>query len=335
MTARRPRHSAFRMAVAAGALALVAACGSGGGDDSGDGWTYTDDVGTEISRDAVPERIVAHKDSAAALADMGLGDKVVGVFGAPTGEETEYALQSPNLDLTSVEDVTGGGDYGDIDLEKLAGLEPDLVVTTTYGGDTLWYINDEVRQRLEGSFDVAAINVEGETVEGLLENSERLATALGADESDFEEGRAALAEAGERVREVAADAGDPSILAVAPSAETLYVANAPAYIDLLYLRDEVGLDVITPDEGDVDEGGYWHNLSWENADTYADAQIAMWDTRGGSANVDLLEDQPVWQRVQAAADDAYVPWRVEVAPSARGYADSLESFADDLERLQG
>lgn len=332
MTARR---TSLRLVVAAGALALVAACGSGGGDASGDGWTFTDDTGTEISQDSVPERIVAHKDSAAALADMGLGGKVVAVFGAPTGEESEYALQSPNLDLSSVEDVTGGGEYGDIDLEKLAGLEPDLIVTTTYGGDTLWYINDEVRQRLDGTYDVAAINVEGETVDGLLENSERLALALGADESDFEEGRAALAEAGERVQQVAADAGDPSILAVAPSAETLYVANAPAYIDLLYLRDEIGLDMITPEEGDVDEGGYWHNLSWENADTYADADIAMWDTRGGSANVELLEGQPVWQRVQAAADDAYVPWRVEVAPSARGYADSLQSFADDLERLQG
>jgi iron complex transport system substrate-binding protein len=321
-------------AAAALALALpLAACGSSDDAGSSGEWSFTDDIGAEITRDAVPERIVAHKDSAAALADMGLGDKVVGVFGAPTVAEQDLALQSPNLDLESVEDVTGGGDYGDIDLEKLAGLEPDLVVTTTYGGDTLWYVNDEVRDRLDGSYDVAAINVEDETVDGVIENAERLATALGAEESDFAEGREALAEAGERVATVASDAGDPSILAVAPSADILYVANSPAYIDLRYLIDEIGLDVITPAESDVDEGGYWHNVSWENADFYEDADVVMWDTRGGSANLDLLEDQPVWEQVTAAQDDAYVPWRVEVAPSATGYATVLNSFAEDLQAV--
>ncbi|MGJ9411491.1 ABC transporter substrate-binding protein [Aeromicrobium sp. CF4.19] len=323
------RHIA---AGAALALALpLAACG--GSDDSGSGaWTYTDDVGTELSLDAAPERIVAHKDVAVALADMGLGDQVVATFGAPANSDPDLGLQSENLDLEEVEDVTGGGDYGDIDLERLAGLEPDLIITSTFGDDTLWYINDEVAGKLEGSYDIAVLNYEGETVESVLDNAERLATALGAEEADFEEGRTALADVNERLATVASEAGDPSILAVAPSADLLYVANTPAYIDLIHLRDEVGLDLMTPDESDLDEGGYWHNLSWENADFY-DPDIAMWDSRGGEANRDMLEDQPVWNGVTAAEEDAYVPWRVETAPSALGYATTFGQFADDLEEI--
>ncbi len=324
---------ALPTALALALTATLAACG--GSDDSASGeWSFTDDIGTEINRDAVPERIVAHKDSAAALADLGLGDRIVGVFGAPAPAEEDLALDSPNLDVDEVEDVTGGGDYGDIDLEKLSGLEPDLLVTTTFGDGALWYINDDVKAKLEGTYDVAAINLEDQSVDDVIGNSERLAEALGADDSSFAEGREALDAARARVEDVVAEAGDPKILAVAPGDDLLYVANTPAYADLAYLRDEVGLDLITPEESDLDDGGYWHNLSWENADFYDDAEVVMWDSRGGQANVDLLKSQPVWEKVSAAQDDAYVPWRVEVAPSAQGYATLLDRFADDFEELQ-
>ena len=311
---------------------VVASCGSTGDSGSTKAWTFTDDIGTEISLDAVPERIIAHKDSAAALADMGLGDRVVGVFGDADNPNPEIGLQSPNLDLDSVEDVTGDGEYGQIDLEKVAELDPDLFVTTTFGGGQLWHIDDAVKEKLAGRYDVAAINLEGESVDGIIENAERLALALGADETDFEEGHEALETAEERAKTVAADAGDPSILVVAPADDTLYVANVPAYGDLAYLRDEVGLDIVSPEESEVDEGGYWQLLSWENADAY-DVDVAMWDARGGDGNLDLLESQPVWSKVSAAQDDAYLPWRNEVAPSARGYATLLDQFADDLAQL--
>ncbi|WP_375000507.1 ABC transporter substrate-binding protein [Aeromicrobium sp. CTD01-1L150] len=324
----------IRSLCAAAVLALtlpLAACGSS--DDAGSGtWSFTDDVGTEITRDEAPQRIVAHQDVAVALADMGLGDLVVGTFGAPDNPDPDLALEPRDLDVDSVEDVTGGGDYGDIDLEKLAGLEPDLIVTTTFGGGTLWYINDDVAAKLDGTYDIAQINLEGEDVNGVVGNSERLAAALGAEESDFTEGREALAAVGDRLESIAADAGDPRILVVAPGDDILYVANIPAYSDLAYLRDEVGLDLVTPDESDVDEGGYWHNVSWENADVY-DADVAMWDSRGGEANLTLLGDQPVWGKVRAAQDEAYLPWRVESAPSALGYASTFEKFADDFEEL--
>ncbi len=319
---------------ATAALLVVAACGGSSDAGSSDAaWTFTDDLGTDLSLDAAPERIIAHKDVAAALGDMGLGDLVVGVFGAPDNPVPELGLQSSELDLSTVEDVTGGGEYGDIDLEKVAELQPDLVITSTFGDGALWYINDEVKERLSGSYDIAVLNYEGESVDSVLESSERLATALGAEEADFEAGREALAAAEARVADVAADAGDPSIVVVAPGPDLLYVANAPAYIDLSYLRDDIGLDLVTPAEDDLDDGDYWHSLSWENADFYADADVAMWDTRGGTTNLDRLGDQPIWQRVAAAEDDAYIPWRNETAPSAQGYATMLDLFADELREV--
>jgi iron complex transport system substrate-binding protein len=325
---RRPLQAALAVV----ALLLVTACSGGSTDESEEDWTFTDDMGTKISLEAVPERIVAYKGVAAALADMGLGDRVVGVFGEPANPDPDLGLQSPDLDVDALPDVTGG-EYGAVELEELAALEPDLIVTTTYGAGDYWYLSPDVAKRLGGTYDLAAINLEKETVDGVIENSERLALALGADEADFEAGHAALAKAGDVVRDAARAAGDPTIIATSTTPELLYVANPPAYADLTYLSDEIGLDVVRPAAKDLDEGDYWDSVSWEKADAY-DADVALWDTRGGDKNLTTLDQQPVWNKVRAAQDGAYLPWRFEIAPSAQGYATMLELFAGDLEGLK-
>ena len=310
-----------RSVLPAAVLLAVAGCGAGSGDDSADAWTFTDDLGTRISLDAAPQRIAASKDVAAALADMGLGDRVVAVFGKPDNPDPDLGLQSPDLDLSTVDDVTGAAESGTLDVEALAATRPDLVVTTHYVGDALSFIDPDTRARVEKAYPVAAVTYEGETVDGIIDNAERLATALGADPATFEDDHAALAAA-----------GDPTLVATSTTPDLLYVANPSAYGDLRYLREEVGLDVVEPDERDLDEGVYWDAVSWENADTY-DVDVAMWDTRGGRQHLERLQDQPIWARTTAARDDAYLPWRFEVAPSARGYADVLDAYADDLRTL--
>ena len=70
---------------------------------------------------------------AAALTDLGLGDKIVGTFGPLKNAAGEPDSQVAGLDIgNDVTDVTGGGEYGSIDLEKAATLKPDLVVTSAY-----------------------------------------------------------------------------------------------------------------------------------------------------------------------------------------------------------
>ncbi len=65
----------------AAAVLVVAGCGAGPGGEAPDAWTFTDDLGTRISLDAVPRRIAASKDVAAALAQRTAYDQVVSALG--------------------------------------------------------------------------------------------------------------------------------------------------------------------------------------------------------------------------------------------------------------
>ena len=313
------------------AAVTLAACGSS--DDSGaEGpWTFTDDLGTKIELDAVPERIVAQSSVAAALTQLGLGDKIVGTFGPLKNAAGDVDSQAAGLDPTKVEDVTGGGEYGDIDLEKLAGLEPDLVVTSSYLEPQLWYVSDAVKEKLDKAYETAVISFDGKTLPEIFDSTERTAKALGADEADFAEGRDAFDAASKRLTDIAEGAA-PSILAVSYSPDLFYVSNPEVSPDLKYYRDELGLDIVTPDK--PDEGGYFESLSWEKADKY-DADVAFWDDRIGSAGLDALKKQPVWQKTTAAKDEAYIPWTSVAPPTAQAQADVMDLFADQLEKLAG
>ncbi len=86
----------LRAALAAASLLLAAACGGGSSDGSDAAWTFTDDLGTRISLDAAPRRVAASKDVAAALADMGLGDRVVAVFGKPDNPTPTSGCSRPS-----------------------------------------------------------------------------------------------------------------------------------------------------------------------------------------------------------------------------------------------
>lgn len=323
------RHVAAGVALA---LALpLAACGSSSDSSSDEAWTFTDDLGTEIELDAEPERIVAQSSVAAALTELGLGDKIVGTFGPLENAEGEVDSQAAGLDVDAIEDVTGGGEYGDIDLEALAGLEPDLVVTSSYLEPDLWYMSEDVKTRLDEAFQTLVISFDGKTLPEIFDSTERAALALGADETDFDAGRDAFEAAGERLSGIAEDA-NPSILGISGSTDLFYVSNPDVSPDLKYYRDELGLDVVTPDN--PDEGGYFESLSWENSDKY-DADIAFWDDRIGQAGLDAIKDQPVWSRTTAAENDAYVPWTSVAPPSPQAQADIMETFADDLEQNAG
>lgn len=322
-----PRRLAAAVAVA---LALpLAACGSTDKTSSDEAWTYTDDLGTKIDLDAAPQRIVAQSSVAAALTDLGLGDRIVGVFGPVKNASGDVDQQAAGLDVDAVKDVTGAGEYGDIDLEKLAGLKPDLIITSSYLKPDLWYINKGTKAKLDKQYKTLVIGFDGKTLPQIFDSTEKVAKALGADESGFAKGREAFDQATERLKQIAKKS-DPSIVAVSPSTETFYVSNPAKNPDLRYYRDVAGLDIITPKN--PDNGDYFESLSWEKADTY-DADVALWDERVGSAGLDMLKKQPVWGKTTAARNDAYVPWNSVAPPTAQAYADLMDRFADDLQKL--
>jgi iron complex transport system substrate-binding protein len=315
---------------AAAALVTLAACGSSdsdGGSADAAAFSFTDDLGTKITLDEMPDRLVVQSSMAAALSDLGLGDKIVGVFG-PLKADGD-AAQVAGLDIDSVEDVTGGGEYGDVDVEKVAALKPDLIVTSQYLAPDLWYLNDKSATDLKKLAPILVVDFDGKTLPQLLDGTERAAKALGAD-LDSPEVTASHKEfetAAARVKAVGDKLGDRTILAGSYSTDLFYVSNPKVSPDLSYWVDELGLPITVPDN--PDEGGYFESLSWEKADKYP-ADIFLYDDRIGEAGLKSLEKEKVFGTLEAAKNKAYAPWTSVAPPSYQAYADLMNRLADDL-----
>ena len=320
-----------RMLAATAALALVTltACGSSdSGDDAGDGpWSYTDGRGEKISLDSSPQRIVAQSSMAAALEDLGV-ENIVGVFGPLKGADGGVDRQADGLDPSKVEDVTAGGEYGSLDLEKLASLKPDVVLTYMYLPDQLWYVNDATKKKLEKLSPTAVLDFEGKTLIETLESVEDLAEKLGAD-VDATKGRDDFDKAADRLRKAGEQLGDRKIIATSPATDTFYVSDPHKSPDLSYFVDELDLPIVEPKNLKREE--YFESLSWENADKYG-GDIALYDARVGEAGLKIYDKQPTWQTVPAAKNKAYVPWQSVAPPSFAAYAKIMNEIAAGLEK---
>jgi iron complex transport system substrate-binding protein len=320
-------------ALAAVALLTMTACGSSdsdGGSTDAAAFSFTDDLGHKIELDKAPERLLVQSSMAAALTDLGLGDKIVGVFG-PLKADGD-AAQVAGLDIDSVKDVTGAGEYGDVDVEKAVGLKPDLIITSSYVEPDLWYLNESAATDLKKLAPILAVSFDGKTLPELLDGTERAAKALGAD-LDSKKVTAthdAFAAAADRITKVSADLGDRTILAGSAAKDYYYVSNPKVSPDLSYWVDELGLPITIPDNPDK-EGGYFETLSWEKADKYP-ADIFLYDDRIGAAGLKLLDEEKVFATLDAAKNDAYVPWTSVAPPSYQAYADLMDRLADDLEK---
>lgn len=324
------------VALAAAALMTMAACGSSDSDSGSTGsdaaaFSFTDDLGHDIELDQAPQRLLVQSSMAAALTDLGLGDKIVGTFGPLKDAEGNPDSQVAGLDIDAAKDVTGGGEYGTVDVEEAIGLKPDLIVTSAYLDDDLWYLNDATAKKLDGVAPILVVSFDGKTLPELLEGTERAAKALGADldASAVHDSHDAFAAAADRVKAASAELGDRVVLAGSASTDLFYVSNPKVSPDLSYWRDELGLPITLPDN--PDEGGYFESLSWEKADKYP-ADIFLYDDRIGASGLDLFATQPVFQTLNAAKNKAYVPWTSVAPPSYQAYADLMDRLADDLEK---
>jgi iron complex transport system substrate-binding protein len=86
-------------------------------------WKFTDDRGVEVSLDAPPQHIVAHEYALAALWDYGV--RPIGTYGSVAMDDQPIFA---DLDLGDIESV--GEVWGEVNLEALAALQPDLIIST-------------------------------------------------------------------------------------------------------------------------------------------------------------------------------------------------------------
>jgi iron complex transport system substrate-binding protein len=324
----------YRLFAAIATLSILAlsACGTSASDDEGTGpWRYKDDLGTSISLDAAPKRLIVQSSVAAALTDLGLGDKIVGTFGPLKNAEGKPDSQVAGLDIGKAADVTGGGEYGSIDLEKAASLKPDLIVTSAYLKGDLWYVNDATAKKLKQLAPILVVSFDGRTLPQMLDSTERAAKALGAHlgSTTVQKAHRDFAAAAERVEQAGKDLGIKKILVGSPAKDVFYVSNPKVSPDLMYWRDQLKLPIVVPTKPDA--GGYFQTLSWEKADLYP-GDVLLYDDRVGKAGLAILADQPVFQTLRAAKDKAYIPWTSVAPPSYRAYADIMNRLATELEK---
>ena len=287
------------------------------------GFTWTDGSGKTVTLDAVPQRIIAHAYSAAALMEFGITPIAVYADG-PLDQDVGLK----NVDFTGIDVL--GEEWGKIDVEKAASLQPDLIVADYWPvEDGYSGMEDGVEEASKKIADLAPVvgAAQGDSIVDLIEGYESLAAALGADttagagaeaKAAFDAARTAFSEA------VAAKPG-LTALAISPWAEGYAVAVPEFAPELLNLR-AWGLDVIVPTTPDP-EFPYWQTLSFEQADTYQ-PDLLLFDDRNYPGNLETLEAQPIAPSIKAYAAGAHTTWPAYWLHTYTDYAEQLTKLTE-------
>ncbi|AQA05432.1 hypothetical protein BVC93_27030 [Mycobacterium sp. MS1601] len=307
---------------------MVAACGSSEDTTTaGDAWSYTSGNGETVTADAVPSRIIAQGEAAAALLSFGI--KPVGIY---LNQPLAQTRALDGFDLDGIEIL--GETWGQIDVEKAARLRPDLIVSgywpleQAYGG-----FEEGVEASSKKAAQLAPVvgPVATDSVQSMLTGFEELAVTLGADvdneqiaahKADFERAKQRFTDA------VAAKPG-LTAMGMSPSDELLYVA-VPEHSAELADFTAFGLDVLVPDSPDP-AFPYWENLSWENADKYQPDLILL-DDRTYDASLETAQRQPTWKQLAAVQAGAVTPWPAFWISTWSAYAEQLDQLTAAVEK---
>lgn len=320
-----------RRALLGGAgLAAATVLGGCGGKDrpasSGpDSWSFTDDRKQTIRTDGRPQHIVAYIGSAAVLADYGLQDRIAGVFGPTRLGDGKPDVQAGDLDIDEVTIV--GNTYGEFNLEKYARLDPDLIVTNMYQGSALWFVPDDAKDKILGQAPAVGFRAANVSLPEPIRRYEALAKALGADLESrrVTDARSRFRAAARELRAAARMHGRLKVLAASASRDVLYISDPSVYADLSYFRS-LGVDLVVPNKV---RGGFFENLSWENADKYP-ADVILLDNRTSALQPKDLTDKPTWSRLPAVQAGQVTPWLSEPRFSYAGAAPLIEALATEL-----
>ncbi|MFJ7269146.1 ABC transporter substrate-binding protein [Streptomyces sp. NPDC099050] len=326
------RRNFLALGGALAASGLLVACGSGDDKKKTDSakpstsaapagpWSFTDDRGKKIELPKRPERIVAQAHPAAALWDFGI--KPVGLFGPQKTADGKPSPQIGNIDLTKTESV--GTAFGEIQLEKLIALKPDLIVTIAYG-PMVWYLPEEVYAKVEKIAPIAVIQLMGVAVPDAVKRFGELAAALGADPNSPEiaKAKADFEAAAESVKKAAAAKPDLSVAVVSGTKDTLFVADPTFHGDVKYF-EQLGVKLVKPQ---TPEAGF-ESLSWEQGGKYK-ADLLLEDARpeGGLDNEQMKAAYPTWKASPAVVAGQVEPWQTETPFTYQRFTKVLTDLA--------
>lgn len=332
--ARLSRRALLATGGALTAGILLAACGGtdaggaqGSSSQGGGAWSFTDDRGEKATADAMPKRIVAYVGAAAVLQDLGLGDRIVGVYGPLKKKDGSPDPLAGDLDVNKVTSL--GNTYGEFNLEKYAALKPDLHVGNMYLPGQFFFVPEDSAEKVLGLAPNVAIGTgKGTTMDKDIQRFIDLAKSLGADVSSPE-----ITSAKKRYDEAVADLKaavkeNPGVkvLAASGSPDLFYASTPEANADLKFFR-ELGVDFVVPDK--VSAQGYYEELSWENAGKYK-ADVIYLDSRAAALQPKDLASKPAWSDLPAVKAGQIEPWGSEPRFSYAGFTPQIEALTKTL-----
>lgn len=287
-------------------------------------WTYTDGTGQTVTLDHIPNRIVMHANTAAGLIPLGIRPIAIYVD-TPVAEDK--SLQG--LDLTGIEIV--GEAWGQIDIEKVAALKPDLFLAE-------WWPLDKAFSGLEsgaGSTNQQILKLapitgptQGDSIVKLIADYEVLAESLGADLTapQLVADKAAFEASRDKFKAAVAAKPNLTALPVWAGTDALYVAATEGASELMDFA-HWGLKLITPEV--ADDRGYWETLSWEKADKYQ-PDLVLVDNRS-DATIETAKAQPMWTAMKAAAAGQVTDWPAFWLRNYKAYAGALDKLTAAIE----
>ncbi|MGY1696412.1 MULTISPECIES: ABC transporter substrate-binding protein [unclassified Geodermatophilus] len=298
---------------------------------SGQGWSFTDDVGTTVELDARPQRVAGLNDVVSSLWNLGI--EPVATFGQTSAADD---VQFEGRDLSGVEVV--GESYGAIDLEALAAADPDVVVTSVYPVDSEGTLDAtqplygfeslEQQEQVARIAPIVAIAWRGSAAD-VVERTAELAAALGAD-TDGGEARAARQaydDAAAALTE-AASSGVTVLPVAAYPDEGFYMAKAADDPSLRLYRD-LGVQFVDPGG----EGYFWETASWEVVPQYR-SDVLLYSLRG-AMTPEQMAGQPTYGLLPAAQAGQVHPWEyvgMDHAAQAR-YMERLAGWLRDAQKV--
>jgi iron complex transport system substrate-binding protein len=335
------RRGSFRAAlvtsVAVSALLLAGCSSTNSSDDSaGNGssaaadgaWSYKDATGTTVKVDHTPKRVVVLNDIAISFIEYGL--KPVGTFGQLT------MAKDARFDDLDTDGITQLGEaYGDIDLEQLAALKPDLVVTSVYPTDekgTLdttqpgyGFKDKEQQKQVQAIAPVAQVEWGGKG-EDVIKTIASLAESLGAKESTVDEAEDRFETAADDL-EKAAKESDLSVVSMYADGDGAYVTR-PSDEPTLQMYTSFGVDFVNPKP----KGFYWGIYSWENAGQITGDVILL--SQQGYQVADL-EKQPTFADNAALEAGQVHSWTFPALDyaSQADYMTKLAGWLEDSKKL--
>ncbi|MFD5830364.1 ABC transporter substrate-binding protein [Lentzea sp. NPDC060358] len=318
-------------------LGLVAGCGGNAPADQQQGtgqWSFKDDRGKEVTAPERPKRVVAQVSAAGALKDFGVD--VVGTFGPLKRADGTTDPEAGSIDPSKVTDITGPG-YGEIDFEKFAALDADLVVAGYYPEVTgLWHLTAEFEKKVLEIAPTVGIGQSKIKLPEGIKRFQELAQSLGGDtgSAKVKADEEAFTKAADRLKAIGAKmtAANQKIQVVGGDPKLFYVAVPARNPDLDWYVSELGLPLLTPEKPDTEGGGYFQSLSWENSGTYKE-HVIMWDTRQHVLNPEKMkEGHPVFQALPAVQANRFVEWNAVAPLSYSSYAAIMNKLADQLDQ---